>query len=186
MPGYLRSTVIVGLSLTLATLLTFPLQALTVHSLALLFMAAVVVTSRFAGDSAGLFTAIVSVLIFDWFFDRRPYHFDFGMPGDTLRGIVFCSVSFLVASLERQRRRAINALEAANRSLRAALDEVKTLRGLLPICMHCKQIRTDTGLWVQIENYLRQHSEAEFTHGLCPSCFRTHYPETYEKYYKGD
>lgn len=61
--------------------------------------------------------------------------------------------------------------------LQAALGKVKTLSGLLPICASCKKIRDDQGYWNQIEVYIRDHSEAEFTHGLCPECARKHYPE---------
>ena len=59
--------------------------------------------------------------------------------------------------------------------LKNALNEIKTLRGILPICAHCKKIRDDQGLWTQIEAYIRDHSEAEFTHGICPKCLKKHY-----------
>ncbi|MBI5508072.1 MAG: HAMP domain-containing protein [Deltaproteobacteria bacterium] len=61
--------------------------------------------------------------------------------------------------------------------LRRTLGEVKTLRGFLPICSSCKKIRSDQGYWQQIESYIRDHSQAEFSHGLCPDCARTLYPE---------
>jgi len=57
------------------------------------------------------------------------------------------------------------------------MAEVKVLGGLLPICMSCKKIRDDQGYWKQLEGYIRDHSEAEFSHGLCPECLRKHYPE---------
>ena len=67
--------------------------------------------------------------------------------------------------------RRLNAdLRARNVELQAALAQVKTLRGLLPICATCKRIRDDQGYWHQVESYIRQHSGAEFTHGLCPTC----------------
>jgi len=56
--------------------------------------------------------------------------------------------------------------------LQKALEDVKLLRGLLPICMWCKKIRDDQGYWNAIEHYLGQHSEAEFSHGICPDCKR--------------
>ena len=62
-------------------------------------------------------------------------------------------------------------------------NEVKTLRGLLPICASCKQIRDDKGYWHQIESYIRDHSEAEFTHGICPECSGGLYPQ-YKPYKK--
>jgi CheY-like chemotaxis protein len=56
--------------------------------------------------------------------------------------------------------------------LQKALEQVKLLSGLLPICMWCKKIRDDQGYWNAIEHYLGQHSEAEFSHGICPDCKR--------------
>ena len=62
-------------------------------------------------------------------------------------------------------------------SLQAALDQVKTLSGLLPICSQCKKIRDDSGYWQQIEKYVQEHSRAEFSHSLCPQCAHKLYPE---------
>jgi|SRR5438477_5543883 len=56
------------------------------------------------------------------------------------------------------------------RELEDALAKVKTLSGMLPICASCKKIRDDKGYWMQIESYVRDHSEAEFSHGVCPEC----------------
>jgi len=61
--------------------------------------------------------------------------------------------------------------------LRQALAKVKLLSGLLPICASCKKIRNDEGYWEQLEFYIREHSEAEFTHGICPDCCKKLYPE---------
>ncbi len=61
--------------------------------------------------------------------------------------------------------------------LQKALDNVKTLRGLLPICSSCKKIRNDDGYWSQIEVYVRDHSDAEFSHGICPECATKLYPD---------
>ena len=65
--------------------------------------------------------------------------------------------------------------------LTRALAEVKTLRGLLPICANCKKIRDDNGFWNQIEIYLSSHTDVEFSHGLCPECVCMLYPELYPK-----
>ena len=54
--------------------------------------------------------------------------------------------------------------------LQTTLDEVKTLQGFLPICANCKKIRDDKGYWNQIEGYIQRHTEAEFSHGMCPEC----------------
>ena len=67
--------------------------------------------------------------------------------------------------------------EQALAELQAALEEVKRLSGLIPICAHCKKVRDDGGYWNRIESFLRQHSEAEFTHGICPDCASRYFPE---------
>lgn len=63
--------------------------------------------------------------------------------------------------------------------LKDALSKVKTLSGLLPICSHCKKIRNDGGYWQSVEEYIRNHSDTEFTHSLCPDCARELYPDLY-------
>ena len=60
------------------------------------------------------------------------------------------------------------------KELQEALDQIETLEGILPICMYCKKIRNDQNYWQQVESYISQHSQAEFTHGLCPECFEKH------------
>jgi hypothetical protein len=75
---------------------------------------------------------------------------------------------------ERERERLIV-------QLRNALSEIKTLRGLLPICSACKKIRDEKGDWDIIEAYVQKHSEAQFTHGICPDCAWVMYPELFKK-----
>lgn len=59
--------------------------------------------------------------------------------------------------------------------LQEALAQVKALSGIIPICMHCKNIRDDNGYWSRLEQFITEHSEAQFSHGLCPSCAAEHY-----------
>ena len=66
--------------------------------------------------------------------------------------------------------------------LQKALADVKKLSGMLPICSSCKKIRNDEGYWQQIEEYIRDHSEADFTHGICEGCVKELYPEHYQKF----
>jgi ABC-type amino acid transport substrate-binding protein len=77
----------------------------------------------------------------------------------------------------RRRRRTEKELGRVVQQLRSSLAEIKTLRGILPICAHCKKIRDDKGYWTQVESYVSQRTEAEFTHGLCPDCVKTLYPD---------
>lgn len=72
--------------------------------------------------------------------------------------------------IEEERERLIE-------ELKDALENVKTLKGMLPICASCKRIRDDTGYWNQIEAYVRDHTEAEFSHGICPECAQKIYPK---------
>ncbi len=67
-----------------------------------------------------------------------------------------------------------------NEDLQRALREVKVLRGLIPICASCKKIRNDGGFWQQLEEYIGEHSEAEFSHGLCQPCLKKLYPGVYQ------
>jgi DNA-binding NtrC family response regulator len=76
-------------------------------------------------------------------------------------------------------RRAQEEKEALIVELRQALAKVKTLRGLLPVCANCKKIRDDRGYWTRIEEYLREHSDADVSHGICPECARQLYPDLY-------
>jgi PAS domain S-box-containing protein len=61
--------------------------------------------------------------------------------------------------------------------LKEAMDNIKTLKGLMPICSSCKKIRDDKGYWHQVESYIRDHTDAEFTHGLCPDCAKKYFAE---------
>jgi hypothetical protein len=61
--------------------------------------------------------------------------------------------------------------------LKKALDNIKTLKGIVPICSHCKKIRDDKGYWNQLEVYVQKHSEADFSHSICPECAKEHYPD---------
>lgn len=68
-------------------------------------------------------------------------------------------------------------LSRTMKALQDALAKVKLLSGLLPICSHCKKVRDDKGYWNQIESYIDEHSEARFSHGICPDCVKELYPK---------
>jgi phosphoserine phosphatase RsbU/P len=74
-----------------------------------------------------------------------------------------------------------DALATKIEELRQAFDQIKTLRGIVPICSSCKKVRDDQGYWSQVEAYVTRHSEAQFSHSICPACFKTLYPEFEEK-----
>jgi hypothetical protein len=80
-----------------------------------------------------------------------------------------------------ERHKKEEELRIINQNLQEALDHIKTLHGLLPICSSCKNIRNDKGYWEQIESYISDRSEAEFSHSICPDCAKKLYPELYKK-----
>ncbi len=87
-----------------------------------------------------------------------------------------------------ERKQAESALRKATEekdllidNLQQALATIRTLRGILPICSSCKKIRDDNGAWNQLEYYIREHSGADFSHGLCPECAKKLYPDYYDK-----
>lgn len=80
-----------------------------------------------------------------------------------------------------ERNRVERRLENLVVELEDALNKIKTLSGLLPICSHCKSIRDDGGYWNRLETYIASHSDAEFSHSLCPDCLRQHYPDMYKR-----
>lgn len=79
-----------------------------------------------------------------------------------------------------ERKRADEERESLIVELRKALSEIKTLRGIIPICSYCKNIRNDEGFFEQIESYIHKHSGVDFSHTICISCMKKHHPEEYE------
>jgi hypothetical protein len=105
--------------------------------------------------------------IHDVLFNKATYTNTDGSPGG-LVGVIFDIT---------ERKQAEALLDEERRRLQKALDEVRTLRGIVPICAYCKNIRDDKGYWSQVEQYVSEHSEAEFSHGICPECMRKNYPD---------
>jgi hypothetical protein len=94
--------------------------------------------------------------------------------------LILASAGMALRAWQR-RERAEAEREHVILELQGALAEVKALSGLLPICSNCKKIRDDHGYWNQIESYISSHSDAQFTHGICPDCARLLFPEIFRK-----
>jgi len=77
---------------------------------------------------------------------------------------------FKAAHAEKARRKIEADREQCIADLNDSIAEIKTLRGIIPICCYCKKIRDDEAIWTQLEAYLEEHSDANFTHGICPEC----------------
>ena len=132
----------------------------------------------YAGYKLSLFTAVFSAVIWflaDYFLLRHYSSIFFLFWNMTLRLVVFFLVSFFVSKLHNL---LLNEKKISN-DLREAAKQIKTLKGFLPICASCKKIRNDDGYWEQLEKYICEHSDAEFSHGLCDACARRLYPELF-------
>lgn len=90
------------------------------------------------------------------------------------RCVEVISLERTVAFKDQEQKRLIN-------ELKEALASIRTLRGLIPICSGCKKIRDDQGYWNQLEAYIRDHTDAEFSHGICPDCAVKFYPDYVHK-----
>ncbi len=75
------------------------------------------------------------------------------------------------------RKRAEEEREKLINELQEALKEIKTLRGILPLCSYCKKIRNDKGFWEQVDVYIHKYSQADISHSICPDCAKEHYPD---------
>ncbi len=97
----------------------------------------------------------------------------------TVLGVLLSSIiAFITTYLVAKSRK---LLENEKNKLQQATDEIKVLHGIIPICSFCKQIRDDKGSWEQMEAYIDAHSEASFTHSICPNCLKENYPEFQEE-----
>jgi hypothetical protein len=99
-----------------------------------------------------------------------------------LQAYIMANLLGIIASIQLQRRKrqlfaAALRQKELTASLEQALAEIRTLRGILPICSHCKRVMNDAGAWEQVEVYVRKHTLAEFTHDICPECAKQHFPD---------
>ena len=128
--------------------------------------------SRYEGVIPGICAALLSVVAFDWFFDHTPQLLDFTV-GNGLRIIVFVSLSVMIAFLDQQRRHTLQKLAENNQVLQKALDEIETLRGILPICACCKKIETDPQTWVEVDNYVANTVKRSSAMVYVPTAFES-------------
>lgn len=143
-----------------------------------LYLVVVLLTLWTPQRKATIIVAIVSsLLIVSVFFYKPPVTDMWKVVFN--RGISLFAV-WAATILGLQRNKAEQQRNAILLEREKALQEVRILRGFLPICASCKKIRDDNGYWAQIEGYIRDHSEAEFTHSICPDCAKKLYPDFYE------
>ena len=95
---------------------------------------------------------------------------------EIISSMVVMALCMIVVLFRRWREsvRARALIARQKEELETIMKEIKTLQGIIPICASCKNIRTEDGAWSQLETYIRTHSDAEFSHGLCPECVKKH------------
>lgn len=142
-----------------------------------LYIFAVLVSLWVPNNRATLIVATVaSAVIITAFFVKPPV--------DEMWKVIFNRAISLIAVwitalLGLERKKTEQQKNAVLLEREKALEEVKILRGFLPICSSCKKIRDNSGDWSQLEGYIKDHSEAEFTHSICPECAEKLYPDFY-------
>ena len=97
---------------------------------------------------------------------------DYLIKGEAPSAILIRSIHYAI-----YRKQAEQKLTRMIEALKEALAKVKLLSGIIPICQYCKKIRNDQGYWNKLEEFISQHSEAEFSHGICDKCMEERYPE---------
>ena len=164
--------IIVFISLILqciAVYFSFRLITLTGHTRAWLLLSLGVATmaTRRLITLATLFTTPASHSVMDYSFEI------IGALGSAMMviGVVSIKPVFTLIKKSEEDQRILAT------SLKDALDHVKILKEMLPICAHCKKVRDDDGYWQQIETYITKNSDTQFSHGICPDCVRKFYPE---------
>jgi hypothetical protein len=124
-------------------------------------------TTWLVASLGGLAAWWAARIVLTWIYEGATHDF---LSASVVQGVslvVFCAANiaiFLGLLVLHQQR-----IES---DLTQALEEVRTLQGIIPICSHCKKIRDDRGAWNQLEEYISRHSGAEFSHGYCPECFQ--------------
>jgi PAS domain-containing protein len=140
-------------------------------------------TSDAAKGSAGM---IRRILDGEWIKTEQRHRRKDGteFPVEVSAGLLELGDQRFILAVDRDitaRRQVETARENLIQDLKDSFEKIKTLKGLLPICASCKKIRDDKGYWSQVEVYIRERSEADFTHSICPECVRRLYPEVADR-----
>jgi K+-sensing histidine kinase KdpD len=140
----------------------------------------IAIAAWMVGSTSSYLISILSLII--WFlsdiFSSHPYSSVFFAIWNTaIRLLSFLIVAYTTSKL----RFLLTEERKLSKNLKDALAQIKTLSGLIPICASCKKIRDDQGYWNRLETYIQDHSEAEFSHGICPDCMKKLYGDFLEK-----
>jgi hypothetical protein len=167
----------VGLALNLLVGIVDYLTGYSV-GLSVFYLAPIGFFSWFVNKTAGVFMSvlcIVTISLADYYAGKTYESYFAEFWNVFLLFCFFLIVTLLISELKLELKRRNDLIL----ELQKASQEIKTLQGILPICASCKKIRDDQGYWKQIESYIREHSGAEFSHGLCPDCAKKLYPDIF-------
>lgn len=170
-----RNLTVAVVAVALATALSFPLREIFTHSRGLLLFVSIMFSAWYGGMKPGIVASILAAISFTVFFNDQ-HAMNFNLVG-AARLFVYSAACITATYLMAQRNRALSTALVSNQQLERALEEIRVLRGILPICMHCKQIRDAEGSWQEVEQYIASQTDAKFSHGVCPDCMSKHYPE---------
>lgn len=136
---------------------------------------------REGGLAAAVFFFVLCILLINPF-SLETYEYGIGVSLRFLVALLLVTLMAYGLEVSRDKFERLLIKEHENlleekQHLQQALGEIKTLSGLIPICSNCKKVRDDRGYWQQVEVYVRDHSSADFTHGLCPDCVKKLYPD---------
>jgi K+-sensing histidine kinase KdpD len=179
-----RVALLAVVSVATATVMMWALQEFLHHSFLVFFIAAVAITALAGGRLAAAFAIVLSMLAYPAVavlsggarFGFQQIEIEF----------VLLVTSGVIAWLAIRQQEARKRLAAVVLELQQALEEVRTLRGMIPICAACKKIRDDQGYWVALERYIQERTYARFTHGMCKECIMEYYPEVYPELFPNE
>jgi hypothetical protein len=144
-----------------------------------LYVLPVLISLRVPGNRATLAVALIcTLLVAVGYFVSSP---GVELWKAVLNRVLAVAAVWITTILGLHNKELASRREEALRERAEALEDVKTLRGLLPICAWCKKVRNDQGYWTQIEEYISKRSGASFSHGICPDCREKHFPNAARK-----
>ena len=141
-----------------------------------LFFVAVMASSLYGGVTAGLLATCLSTAVIAWLFMEPRFSFVIGTD-DAFRLSMFAVVALMTNSIAAERKHAEEQKQRLIDELQDANTRIRTLSDLLPICPHCKRVRTTETDWQSLEKYLEDAPDLRVSHALCPECARRVYPE---------
>jgi hypothetical protein len=132
------------------------------------FLLPIVCTAWFGGATAGGVVSMAAAAL--WFMINALIRLKLDMALLLLNAVINCLFYIFAVFMTCFLKRGLEREKKLVRDLRESREKIRVLEGFIPICAWCKRIRTDSGYWIQLESYLREHTEADFTHGICPEC----------------